>query len=174
MTSIADRLNIDFALIHKERKKANEVTIRMSNLPLSHLTPYTRFFTYMYIHYTYIHSFFWLLGDTSHCSYGHVSLSSDAVLYWSTMVSLYKLLIWCWFVQVASMVLVGDAKGKIAILIDDMADTCGTIVQVQKNDSELLFRHKNIHFLRVNASWCPRLTFLSGWCFKLRPVFHVK
>ena len=25
MTAIADRLNIDFALIHKERKKANEV-----------------------------------------------------------------------------------------------------------------------------------------------------
>jgi len=54
VTSIADRLNIDFALIHKERKKANEV---------------------------------------------------------------------------ASMVLVGEAKGKVAILIDDMADTCGTIVQ---------------------------------------------
>ncbi len=29
--------------------------------------------------------------------------------------------------EVASMVLVGDAKGKIAILVDDMADTCGTI-----------------------------------------------
>ena len=54
VTSIADRLNIDFALIHKERKKANEV---------------------------------------------------------------------------ASMVLVGDAAGKVAILVDDMADTCGTIVQ---------------------------------------------
>lgn len=54
VTCIADRLNIDFALIHKERKKANEV---------------------------------------------------------------------------ASMVLVGDAKGKVAILVDDMADTCGTIVQ---------------------------------------------
>jgi len=52
VTAIADRLNVDFALIHKERKKANEV---------------------------------------------------------------------------ASMVLVGDAKDKIAILIDDMADTCGTI-----------------------------------------------
>ena len=25
MTSIADRLNIDFALIHKERKRANEI-----------------------------------------------------------------------------------------------------------------------------------------------------
>ncbi|ESO07302.1 hypothetical protein HELRODRAFT_154625 [Helobdella robusta] len=52
VTSIADKLNVDFALIHKERKKANEV---------------------------------------------------------------------------ASMVLVGDAKNKVAILVDDMADTCGTI-----------------------------------------------
>lgn len=25
MTAIADRLNIDFALIHKERKRANEI-----------------------------------------------------------------------------------------------------------------------------------------------------
>jgi len=52
VTAIADRLNVEFALIHKERKKANEV---------------------------------------------------------------------------ASMVLVGDAKGRVAILVDDMADTCGTI-----------------------------------------------
>lgn len=52
VTAIADRLNVDFALIHKERKKANEV---------------------------------------------------------------------------ASMVLVGDVKDRIAILVDDMADTCGTI-----------------------------------------------
>ena len=52
VTAIADRLNVDFALIHKERKKANEV---------------------------------------------------------------------------AAMVLVGDVKDRIAILVDDMADTCGTI-----------------------------------------------
>jgi len=52
VTSIADRLNVEFALIHKERKKANEV---------------------------------------------------------------------------ASMTLVGDVSGKIAILVDDMADTCGTM-----------------------------------------------
>ncbi|XP_071446115.1 ribose-phosphate pyrophosphokinase 1 isoform X1 [Hetaerina americana] len=52
VTSIADRLNVEFALIHKERKKANEV---------------------------------------------------------------------------AAMVLVGDVKDRIAILVDDMADTCGTI-----------------------------------------------
>jgi len=52
VTAIADRLNIEFALIHKERKKANEVD---------------------------------------------------------------------------RMVLVGDAKDRVAILVDDMADTCGTI-----------------------------------------------
>ena len=61
VTSIADKLNIDFALIHKERKKANEV---------------------------------------------------------------------------ASMVLVGDVKNKIAILVDDMVDTCGTVVHAcEKYDS---------------------------------------
>ncbi|CAD5214049.1 unnamed protein product [Bursaphelenchus okinawaensis] len=52
VTAIADRLNVDFALIHKERKRANEVE---------------------------------------------------------------------------KMTLVGDVKGKCAILVDDMADTCGTI-----------------------------------------------
>ncbi|CAO1622923.1 unnamed protein product [Parajaminaea phylloscopi] len=51
-TSLADRLNIDFALFHKERKKANEVS---------------------------------------------------------------------------RMVLVGSVEGKVAILVDDMADTCGTL-----------------------------------------------
>ncbi len=51
-TSMADRLGVDFALFHKERKKANEVS---------------------------------------------------------------------------RMVLVGNVKGKVAILVDDMADTCGTL-----------------------------------------------
>ncbi|XP_006864615.1 PREDICTED: ribose-phosphate pyrophosphokinase 2-like [Chrysochloris asiatica] len=53
--SIADRLNVEFALIHKERKKANEVD---------------------------------------------------------------------W------MVLVGDVKGRVAILVNYMADTCGTVYHV--------------------------------------------
>uniref|UniRef100_A0A1I7RR20 ribose-phosphate diphosphokinase n=1 Tax=Bursaphelenchus xylophilus TaxID=6326 RepID=A0A1I7RR20_BURXY len=52
VTSIADRLNVDFALIHKERKRANEVE---------------------------------------------------------------------------NMTLVGNVKDRVAILVDDMADTCGTI-----------------------------------------------
>lgn len=52
VTAIADRLNVDFALLHKERKKANEVK---------------------------------------------------------------------------SMVLVGDVRDKVAIIVDDMADTCGTL-----------------------------------------------
>ena len=61
VTSIADRLNVDFALIHKERKKANEV---------------------------------------------------------------------------ASMVLVGDVRNRIAILVDDMADTCGTICHAAQKLTE--------------------------------------
>ncbi|XP_039272445.1 ribose-phosphate pyrophosphokinase 1 [Styela clava] len=52
VTSIADRLNVEFALIHKERKKANEVD---------------------------------------------------------------------------RMVLVGDVRDRVAIMVDDMTDTCGTI-----------------------------------------------
>ncbi|CAK9780649.1 phosphoribosyl pyrophosphokinase [Cutaneotrichosporon oleaginosum] len=57
-TSIADRLNVDFALFHKERKRANEVS---------------------------------------------------------------------------RMVLVGSVKGKVAILVDDMADTCGTLGLAARN-----------------------------------------
>lgn len=56
-TAIADRLDLDFALIHKERKKANEVS---------------------------------------------------------------------------RMVLVGDVRGKVCVLVDDMADTCGTLVLAAK------------------------------------------
>ena len=43
VTSIADRLNIDFALIHKERKKANEVgdAVKLPKLQMSclHVCP---------------------------------------------------------------------------------------------------------------------------------------
>ncbi|OSX67560.1 hypothetical protein POSPLADRAFT_1038057 [Postia placenta MAD-698-R-SB12] len=60
-TSIADRLGVDFALFHKERKKANEVS---------------------------------------------------------------------------RMVLVGRVKGKTAILVDDMADTCGTLCLAAQHLSE--------------------------------------
>lgn len=31
--------------------------------------------------------------------------------------------------EVSRMVLVGDVKGKVAIIVDDMADTCGTLVK---------------------------------------------
>jgi len=60
-TSMADRLGVDFALFHKERKKANEVS---------------------------------------------------------------------------RMVLVGHVKGKTAILVDDMADTCGTLCLAAKHLTE--------------------------------------
>jgi len=59
--AIADRLGVDFALFHKERKKANEVS---------------------------------------------------------------------------RMILVGEVKNKIAVLVDDMADTCGTLVLAAKHLNE--------------------------------------
>lgn len=60
-TSIADRLGVEFALFHKERKKANEVS---------------------------------------------------------------------------RMILVGNVKDKVAILVDDMADTCGTLCLAARHLSE--------------------------------------
>ena len=38
--------------------------------------------------------------------------------------------------EVASMVLVGDVKDRTAILVDDMADTCGTIVHAAQKLTE--------------------------------------
>lgn len=35
--------------------------------------------------------------------------------------------------EIARMVLVGDVKDKVAILIDDMADTCGTLALAAKH-----------------------------------------
>lgn len=77
MTSIADRLNVDFALIHKERKKANEVD---------------------------------------------------------------------------RMVLVGDVKDRVAILVDDMADTCGTICHAADKLVPLPFRSSRCPPLAPNVS----------------------
>ena len=34
--------------------------------------------------------------------------------------------------EVSKMVLVGDVKDKVTILVDDMADTCGTLVTAAK------------------------------------------
>ena len=174
VTSIADRLNIDFALIHKERKKANEVTIRMSNLPLSHLTPYTRFFTYMYIHYTYIHSFFLAFGR-----------------HFSVFLRSYQPLVRCCSVlinnglpvKVANMVLIctgskyGAGRWRQGKNCNShrrhgrhVWDYCtGT-----EKTTRIIVQAQKYPFLRVNATWCPRLSFFRGWCFKLSASFQVK
>ena len=74
VTSIADRLNVEFALIHKERKKANEV---------------------------------------------------------------------------ATMVLVGDVTDKVAILVDDMADTCGTICHAAEKYAAFTYYFSTLGFVCV-------------------------
>lgn len=58
--------------------------------------------------------------------------------------------------EVASMVLVGDVKDRTAILVDDMADTCGTLtLAAQKWDdfqigsSWIWFSYLNIYFFNV-------------------------
>ncbi|KAI9869447.1 MAG: hypothetical protein M1813_000236 [Trichoglossum hirsutum] len=44
--------------------------------------------------------------------------------------------------EVSRMVLVGDVEGKIAILVDDMADTCGTLVKAA--DTVMQHRAKEV------------------------------
>jgi len=90
VTSIADKLNVEFALIHKERKKANEVE---------------------------------------------------------------------------SMVLVGSVQDKIAILVDDMADTCGTL---KLAGSKLLEAGATkVHAITVHGVFSgPALTRLSDSGFE--------
>jgi ribose-phosphate pyrophosphokinase len=41
------------------------------------------------------------------------------------------------------MVLVGDVQGKVAILVDDMADTCGTLVKAA--DTVMQHGAKEVH-----------------------------
>lgn len=96
-TSIADRLNVDFALFHKERKRANVVSKMVRCSPL--------------------------------CSSCALSFS---------LLSLYSLsnclgicgtdwgVAWAGFMG-WRQTLVGDARDKVAVLVDDMADTCGTL-----------------------------------------------
>jgi ribose-phosphate pyrophosphokinase len=90
VTAIADRLNVDFALIHKERKKANEV---------------------------------------------------------------------------ASMVLVGDVKDRIAILVDDMADTCGTVCHAAEKLAEA--GALKIYAILTHGIFSgPALSRINGACFE--------
>ena len=90
VTAIAESLNVEFALIHKERKKANEV---------------------------------------------------------------------------ASMVLVGDAKDKVAILVDDMADTCGTICQAA--DKLLLAGATKIYAIITHGIFSgPAIDRINASCFE--------
>jgi hypothetical protein len=46
------------------------------------------------------------------------------------------------------MVLVGDVKDRVAILVDDMADTCGTICHAAEKYAHFFF------FLYIGAFMC--------------------
>lgn len=97
VTSIADRLNVDFALIHKERKKANEVD---------------------------------------------------------------------------RMVLVGDVKDRVAILVDDMADTCGTVCHAADKSVSFV---KNFFMNLVSCCTLTRMTLnCSVFLFRLIDAGAVK
>ena len=56
--------------------------------------------------------------------------------------------------EVASMVLVGDVNEKTAILIDDMADTCGTV---------LLAAQKYVYFVCVHVTYLVLLLLHSDF-----------
>ena len=61
------------------------------------------------------------------------------------------------------MHIVGDVKGKIAILLDDMIDTGGTIVQ----SAEALIRDGAVKCMRAGAMrYCPEMP-LRGWSLHL-------
>uniref|UniRef100_G3Q2N8 Phosphoribosyl pyrophosphate synthetase 1B n=1 Tax=Gasterosteus aculeatus aculeatus TaxID=481459 RepID=G3Q2N8_GASAC len=90
VTSIADRLNVDFALIHKERKKANEVD---------------------------------------------------------------------------RMVLVGDVTDRVAILVDDMADTCGTICHAA--DKLISAGATKVYAILTHGIFSgPAITRINNACFE--------
>merc|ERR1712115_312941 len=96
VTAIADRLNVEFALIHKERKKANEVD---------------------------------------------------------------------------RMVLVGDAKDRVAILVDDMADTCGTICLAATKLMES--GATKIYAILTHGIFSgPALQSINNACFEVSLVFY--
>ena len=51
--------------------------------------------------------------------------------------------------EVASMVLVGDVQDRTAILIDDMADTCGTLMHAAQKLQEA--RAKQIYAIMTHG-----------------------
>ena len=68
--------------------------------------------------------------------------------------------------EVDRMVLVGDVKDRVAILVDDMADTCGTICRAaDKSVPSLVF------FPPLSRPTCPARLFLLKRSRLLSPCF---
>ena len=65
------------------------------------------------------------------------------------------------------MVMVGDAKGKVAIFMNDMADTCGTIVQAAK---KLYGANKIPVILTYGIFSCEALARINNSLFSLPAI----
>lgn len=52
------------------------------------------------------------------------------------------------------MVLVGDVKDRVAILVDDMADTCGTICHAADKSVYYVLFHLNDIFVVIKLNVC--------------------
>lgn len=56
--------------------------------------------------------------------------------------------------EVAAMVLVGDVKDRVAILVDDMADTCGTICHAADKSVNYALFYLNDIFVVIKLHVC--------------------
>lgn len=71
--------------------------------------------------------------------------------------------------EVSSMVLMGDVEDKVAILVDDMADTCGTIVNAAKKLSDA--RAKEVYAILTHGVFSgPAIERVKGSKFKAMVV----
>ena len=69
------------------------------------------------------------------------------------------------------MVLVGDVRDKVAILVDDMADTCGTICHAAEKLLEagmkLIKEFFNIYFYKFSQYFWPPTHHLNVYNFMI-------
>ena len=114
--SIADQLSCNFAMVHKERDTGqrgvcDDYTLTLTHFslahtrrdpppPLNHLSP---------SHYRATS-----IADQLNCNFAMLHKERKRAN------------------EVSAMTLVGEVEGMVAVLVDDMADTCGTLVRISR------------------------------------------